>query len=143
MRIVRNSHGVWGSLCFAVKKRALEPSTEAVGIEMRARARMARLDGSVVEAARLEWRAIRQQQRGVSRCQKGSRRHRQRVRRLTVRNRNACHRASTRIVRRFGVIAVEDLGVRNMAAAARGALQEPGRNVRAKAGLNRSILTQT
>lgn len=62
--------------------------------------------------------------------------------RLKVRNRNACNRVGTRIVRRFGVISDEDLRIRNMTAAARGMLQEPERNVRAKAGLNRDILTQ-
>ena len=62
--------------------------------------------------------------------------------RLKVRNRNACDRVGTRIARRFGVTADEDLRIRNMTAATRGMLQEPGRNVEAKAGLNRSILTQ-
>ena len=56
---------------------------------------------------------------------------------------HSCHRASTRIVRHFGVIAVEDLRIRNMTAVARGTLEEPGGKVRAKAGLNRSVLTQT
>ena len=60
-----------------------------------------------------------------------------------VRNRNACHRANMRIVRRFGVIAVEDLRIRSMTAAARGTRKDPGRNVRAKAALNRNVLTQT
>lgn len=117
VRIVRHSHGVWVSLCLAVKKRALEPSSETVGIEMGVRARMTLSDRSVVEAARVD--------------------------RLTVRSRNACHQASTRIVRRFGAIVVEDLRIRNMTAAARGKLQEPGRNVTAKAGFNRRILTLT
>jgi putative transposase len=37
------------------------------------------------------------------------------------------------------VIAVEDLDVRSMTRSARGTIDEPGRNVRAKAGLNRAI----
>ena len=99
---------------------------------------------------RLNWQAIRRQQRATSRCRRGSRTRRKRVQRLAglrerarVRNRNACHPASTRIVRRFGGIAVEALRIRNMTASARGTAQEPGRKVRAKAGLNRSILAQT
>lgn len=40
------------------------------------------------------------------------------------------------------MVFVEDLNVRNMSRSAAGTLDEPGRNVRAKAGLNRSILDQ-
>jgi transposase len=48
-------------------------------------------------------------------------------------------KTSTDLARRFDRIRVEDLKIRNMIRSARGTLQEPGRNVRAKAGLNRSI----
>jgi transposase len=41
--------------------------------------------------------------------------------------------------RRFDVIRVEDLKIPNMVRSARGTIQVPGTNVRAKAGLNRSI----
>ena len=44
------------------------------------------------------------------------------------------------LARRFDVIRVEDLKVRNMTRSARGTAASPGRNVRAKAGLNRGIL---
>ena len=47
---------------------------------------------------------------------------------------------STDLARRFDVIRVEDLRVRDMTRSARGTLAAPGRNVRAKAGLNREIL---
>jgi transposase len=50
-------------------------------------------------------------------------------------------KTSTDLARRFDVIAVEDLNVRGMTRSARGTLECPGVNVRAKAGLNRSILT--
>ena len=39
-------------------------------------------------------------------------------------------------------MAVEDLEVRNMTRSAKGTKEKPGRNVRAKSGLNRSILNQ-
>ncbi|WP_308211697.1 hypothetical protein [Actinoallomurus soli] len=47
--------------------------------------------------------------------------------------------ASTDLARRFDFIRVEDLKVKNMVRSARGTTAAPGRNVRAKAGLNRSI----
>ncbi|MGH3389775.1 MAG: RNA-guided endonuclease InsQ/TnpB family protein, partial [Actinomadura sp.] len=46
---------------------------------------------------------------------------------------------STDLARRFDVIRVEDLKIRHMVRSARGTVAEPGKNVRAKAGLNRSI----
>src|SRR5690349_19963445 len=42
--------------------------------------------------------------------------------------------------RRFDLIRVEDLRIRNMTQSAKGNRGDPGRNVRAKAGLNRGIL---
>jgi putative transposase len=47
---------------------------------------------------------------------------------------------STDLARRFDVIRVEDLRVQHMTRSARGTVAVPGRNVRAKAGLNREIL---
>ena len=40
------------------------------------------------------------------------------------------------------MIVIEDLNVRSMSASAKGTIQAPGRNVRAKAGLNAAILDQ-
>ena len=47
---------------------------------------------------------------------------------------------STEIARRFDVIRVEDLKIRNMTRSAKGTIEAPGRNVAQKAGLNRAIL---
>ena len=44
------------------------------------------------------------------------------------------------LVKAYGGIAVEDLKVKNMTASAKGTLEEPGKNVAQKAGLNRAIL---
>ncbi|XVQ12389.1 RNA-guided endonuclease InsQ/TnpB family protein [Spirillospora sp. CA-255316] len=47
---------------------------------------------------------------------------------------------STMLTRGFEVIGVEDLNVRGMTRSAKGTIARPGRNVAAKAGLNRGIL---
>ncbi len=52
------------------------------------------------------------------------------------------HKTSTAISENQAMVFVEDLSVRNMSRSAAGTLDQPGRNVRAKAGLNRSILDQ-
>jgi transposase len=49
-------------------------------------------------------------------------------------------KTSTSLARRFDLIRVEDLKIRNMIRSAKGTVERPGRNVRQKAGLNRSIL---
>ena len=60
-----------------------------------------------------------------------------------VRNRNECHRITTDLVRRFDLIAVENLAIKNMTASAAGTLERPGTGVAQKRGLNRSISEQT
>ena len=50
------------------------------------------------------------------------------------------HRLTTEIVRRYDVIAVEKLKLKNMTRSAAGTAEEPGTGVSAKRGLNRSIL---
>jgi putative transposase len=52
------------------------------------------------------------------------------------------HKISTAISKNHAVVYIEDLKVRNMSASACGSVQEPGRNVRSKAGLNKAILDQ-
>ncbi|WP_444960136.1 RNA-guided endonuclease InsQ/TnpB family protein [Nocardiopsis sp. M1B1] len=48
-------------------------------------------------------------------------------------------KTTTDIAARYGAVAVEDLDITNMTASAKGTVEQPGRNVRQKAGLNRAI----
>ena len=52
------------------------------------------------------------------------------------------HRISHQIVRDHQIICIEDTQTSNMTLSAKGTTEEPGRNVKQKAGLNRSILAQ-
>jgi putative transposase len=52
------------------------------------------------------------------------------------------HKATTEIAKNHGVVVLEDLKVKNMSKSAKGTIEEPGKNVKAKSGLNRSILRQ-
>ncbi len=58
-----------------------------------------------------------------------------------VRN-DMLHKASTRISKNHAVVVMEDLRITNMTASAKGTVEQPGTNVRAKSGLNRRILDQ-
>jgi putative transposase len=53
--------------------------------------------------------------------------------------RDALHKLSRRIVNDYDGIAVEALVIRNMVRSTKGTVDDPGRNVAAKSGLNRSI----
>ncbi|MCL5673752.1 MAG: transposase [Deltaproteobacteria bacterium] len=52
------------------------------------------------------------------------------------------HKVSAAIAKNHGFVAVENLSVDNMTKSAKGTTDNPGRNVKAKSGLNRSILAQ-
>ncbi|MBL8934231.1 MAG: transposase [Archangium sp.] len=91
---------------------------------------------------RLAW-----QQRKLARKQKGSNnfaKQKRVVQRAHVRMADAradfLHKASHRLTRDFGVVAIEDLDVKSMTRSARGTVAAPGRNVRAKSGLNKALL---
>ncbi|GAA4209807.1 transposase [Microbispora amethystogenes] len=49
------------------------------------------------------------------------------------------HQTTTELARTYGVIVVEDLQITTMVRSATGTIDNPGRNVRQKAGLNRAI----
>jgi len=52
------------------------------------------------------------------------------------------HKLSTEIAKNHGIVKLEKLRVRNMTASAAGTIENPGKNVAQKSGLNRSILDQ-
>ena len=92
-------------------------------------------------------RRLRRLQRRLARARRGSNRRarvKRAVARLRAREADArkdwAEKASTDIARRFDLIRVEDLRIADMTRSARGTAGNPGRNVRAKAGLNREIL---
>ncbi|MFC5751711.1 RNA-guided endonuclease InsQ/TnpB family protein [Actinomadura rugatobispora] len=60
--------------------------------------------------------------------------------RQSNRRKNWVEQTSTMLARQFDVIGVEDLNIAGMTRSAKGTTERPGRNVAAKAGLNRGIL---
>jgi IS605 OrfB family transposase len=96
-----------------------------------------------------EAQRLRRLQRKMARQVKGSnRRARTRLAIAKVKAREADRRkdfteqTTTNLVRDFDLIAIEDLAVSNMLRSAKGTVEQPGRNVAAKRGLNRSISAQ-
>ena len=149
VRLTKRGRHWEASLVYAVERAGLPASVEAVGIDLGVRKRMTLSNGKRYQRATRDWQRQRRLQRAVARCRKGSQRRRKRVqalarlqRREFVRERNACHRATTEIIRDYGLVAVERLQVAKMTRSARGTEEQPGKNVAAKAGLNREILSQ-
>jgi putative transposase len=136
-------------------KREVEqpvPHGPAVGIDVGV-ARFATLSDGTFIAPLASFKKHEQRlakyQRRMARKVKGSsnwKKAKARVQRLHARIANArpdfLHKASNTISKNHAMIAVEDLQVRNMSQSARGTAEAPGRNVRAKSGLNKAILDQ-
>ena len=127
-------------------------SSSAIGIDMGV-ARFATMsDGSFLAPhgsfKRHEIR-LRRYQRAMSRKAKYSsnwKKAKAKVQRIHARIGNArrdyLHKATTTISQNHAMVAIEDLQVRNMSKSAAGNIEQPGKNVKAKSGLNKSILDQ-
>lgn len=92
-------------------------------------------------------RRLKRYQRRLAKMTKGSKRFvRQRLkigrahRRITGIRSNATHQLTASLVKQWSVIGIENLNVKGMTASAKGTAEAPGKNVKAKAGLNRGIL---
>lgn len=156
LRNVTVSHraGQWFAACQYEYEVAEPPASvlPVVGIDRGVTVFAALSDGSFVQPTnhgKAALRAIARAQRNLARKKKGSNRRRkqvQRVARLHLRVANArkdfLHKTSTTIAKNHGTVVLEKLSVKNMTGSARGTAEEPGKNVRAKAGLNRAILDQ-
>jgi putative transposase len=128
------------------------PSGPAVGIDVGV-ARFATLSNGTFVAPLASFKKHEQRlakyQRRMARKVKGSanwKKAKARIQRIHARIANTrsdfLHKASNTISKNHAMIAVEDLQVRNMVKSASGTVEAPGRNVRAKSGLNKSILDQ-
>jgi len=128
------------------------PQGGAVGIDMGI-ARFATLSDGTFYAPLNSFKrhetALRKAQQAMSRKMKFSnnwKKAKARVQRIHSRIGNArrdfLHKTSTAISKNHAIVFVEDLQVRNMSKSAAGTAEQPGRNVRAKSGLNKSILDQ-
>src|ERR1035437_6731016 len=150
-RVTRDRAGRWHVAFAVIPAPVPAPGNgQVVGIDRGVAVAAALSTGEMLHCPGLAARErarLRQMQRTLARTARGSNR-RGRVRhaiarlraRETDRRKDWAEKASTGIVRRFDVIRVENLQIKNMTRSARGTRENPGRNVRAKAGLNRGIL---
>ncbi len=150
-RVTMDRAGRW-HIAFAVIPEPIPApgNGQAVGIDRGITVSAALSTGELLHAPALtgpERRRVRRLQRKLARARRGSNRRGQvkhAIARLKARENDRrkdwAEKTSTGIARRFDVIRVEDLKIGNMTRSAKGTAANPGRNVRAKAGLNREIL---
>ena len=152
-RVTRERSGRW-HIAFAVIPEPIRApgSGDIVGVDRGITVSAALSTGELLSCPGLtnpEQRRIKHLQRKLGRTERGSVRRgkiRAAIARLKARESdrrtNWVERTSTDLAKRFDVIGVEDLRIRNLTKSARGTKETPGRNVRQKAGLNRRILAQ-
>jgi len=150
-RVTMDRAGRWHVAFAAIPEPILAPdSTVVVGIDRGVVVSAALSTGELLHVPGLtawEQRRMRRLERRLARAKPGSNR-RKRLRpagarlraRETDRRKDWAEKVSTDIARRFALIRVEDLQIRNLTRSAKGTREEPGHNVAQKAGLNRQIL---
>jgi putative transposase len=121
-----------------------------LGVDLGVALLAATSDGAMfdrLDPARQSQARMVQLQRALARSQRGSNRARKLKgqigalhHKIALQRANAHHQLSTSLVNDYATIVLEDLGVKRMSKSAKGTVEKPGRNVKAKAGLNRSIL---
>ena len=130
----------------------VHPSTSIIGIDVGITRFATLSDGRFIEPLntfRKHEQRLARYQRAMSRKTKFStnwKKAKARVQKLHTRitnvRRDFLHKTSTTISQSHAIVCIEDLQVRNMSKSAAGSSEAPGRNVKAKSGLNKSILDQ-
>lgn len=145
--------GRW-HIAFAVIPEPIPaPGTgEVIGIDRGVKITAALSDGRKLNCPQVTVRErarIRKHQRRAARAPKGSEAKTAeyaRVAKLKAREadrrKDWCEKTSTMLARTYDLVRFEKLNIKNMTASAKGTVEQPGRKVSQKAGLNRAILAQ-
>lgn len=146
-------NGQWHVAFAVVPDPIPAPGTgEVVGIDRGVTITAALSDGRTLNCPQLtvkERAQIRKHQRRAARAPKGSdlkTAEYAKVAKLRARDagrrKDWCEKTSTMLARSYDLIRFEKLNIKNMTRSAKGTVEEPGKRVKQKAGLNRSILAQ-
>ena len=136
------------AIMYELPEPTIKDNGLAIGIDMNTQ-NIATSEGDILQipdTAKLERRKKRYQ-RKLARQQKDSGR-RSRTKRtiagfsLKIANKmqDWRHQTTTAITNEYSTVCIEDLKTRNMSKSAKGTIESPGKNVKAKSGLNRVIL---
>jgi IS605 OrfB family transposase len=130
----------------------IHPAQSAVGIDLGIARFAALSDDSFivgVDSFRKHESKLAKLQRQLSKKIKFSNNWKKQVKKVSVYHHKIAnarndflHKTSTILSKNHAMIVVEDLKITNMSKSAKGSLDNPGKNVKAKSGLNKSILDQ-
>ena len=136
-------------------KTMLETEADnALGIDMGAVRLCTFSDGSYEEALKTQAHTrldakIATFQKQLKNKKKGSNRRLRLIQRISILHQKKANirydihqKLSTQICNSHAIVVAEELKIRNMTKSAKGSLLNPGKNVKAKSGLNRSILSE-
>jgi putative transposase len=149
---LRHERGRWIAALQTQREVAVPvaTTTAAVGLDLGAVTTIMPSAGApIVLPARIGKyeRRMKRLQQQLSRKKKGSKNRikaRQRLAtchsRIAAMRRDFLHQATTAVVRGHGLVAYEELAVKNMTRSAAGTIDAPGKNVAQKSALNRTIL---
>ena len=151
VKVTRKGNKCLVSLGYWEVREPLEKTGKSVGLDMRLGiARVVTSSGQAWRAREFDMPQVKRLHRKLNRAKKGSRNRAKVVRQLNnftnrarIRDLNECHRFTSRIVKDYDTIAIEDLDIRHITRSARGTRDEPGENIALNADLNRRALAQT
>ena len=153
-RVTKDRGGRWFvSFTYPAPQITREPTGEIVGIDMGIAHTATLSTGEFLDMPELlskgEAQRKRRLQRQLARQVKASKRRSRTklaIAKLSAkesdRREDWIEKTTTELVRNYDLIVLEDLKVKNMTRSAKGTVENPGKNVKAKSGLNRSILEQ-
>jgi putative transposase len=131
---------------------ALHPSTTAIGVDVGIAQFATLSDGTVFESVNsfkrhqqilsLHQRKLRKKKKFSSNWKKQTLKISRLHRRIACVRQDYLHKTTHSISKNHALVCVEDLQIKNMSKSAAGTIALPGKNVRAKSGLNKSILDQ-
>ena len=150
MTVSRNGKHWFVSICCEIEQETPERKSKAVGIDMGIAKLCALSDGTVIENPKIllkYQKKLAKLQRCLAKKVKFSKSYYKVKAKITALHtkiadtrRDFTHKTTTEIAKNHGLVVIEDLRVKNMSASAKGTVDNPGKNVRQKSGLNRSIL---
>lgn len=144
----------WISLAYEVAENPKQPAPEdsSIGIDVGVAQLASLSDGTVYQPANALQRhekKLKRLQRQLAKQEKGSNNRAKRKAEIARLHKHIAdirkdktHQVTAEVTRNYQTIVIEDLSVKNMTASAKGDVENPGKKVKQKSGLNRSILNQ-
>ena len=150
VRIVRTALRVKIQLVCEHPDRTVVDHRAPIGIDVGVSKLLTLSNGSQIDGRKIDRSKLKRKQRAVARAEKGSHNRQKKAialrkewQRVTERSNGFNHELTAALVKNHSNrFFIEDLNIVNMTKSAKGTEDDPGSNVRAKSGLNRSIAEQ-